>query len=217
MATPGARATGVGVLDKAVSVLDAVETRPMSTSELARALAMTMSTTHRLTGSLQAHELLRRDADGRFHLGPRFATAPLLETAGPALEALRDDTGESVQLWVRRGTQRMCAVSVESREELRTALPVGSFLDLPDGSAGQVLVGAPIPPGQGWLESSGTRTPGIASVSAPVYHHGEIVAALCLSGPLQRLAPSPGALHGSRVRDAARHVEAATWGSAAAD
>ncbi|RKT87044.1 DNA-binding transcriptional regulator, IclR family [Saccharopolyspora antimicrobica] len=202
-------ATGVGVLDRSVAILDCVESNPMGTSDLARALGLTVSTAHRLATALVAHGLLRRDAAGCFHLGPRFATSALAETAQPVLAELCAETGESAQLWVRRADRRLCVVSIESAEELRASQPVGSLLPLPRGSAAQVLLGEQNPDGRGWVESVEDRAPGVGSVSAPVRLHGDTVAAVCLSAPTQRLQPSPGQCFGSQVVAAAARIEAA--------
>ncbi len=205
--------TGVGVLDKGVALLDVVERQPMTVSELSRELGMTLTTCHRLTTALTSHRLLRRDDEGRFHLGHRFTTSSLVEVGTPVLRQLRDETGETVQLWVRRGDARLVVLSVDSELELRAALPVGSQVPLSDGgSAALVLLAAR--PAQGhaaastWAESVATRTPGLGSVSAPVHQHGDVLAAVCLVAPLARLRQSPGADYGDRVLDAARRVEA---------
>src|SRR5690349_13774600 len=131
--------TGVGVLDKAVAVLDAVERGPRSLPELVAATGLPRATAHRLALALSAHGLAGRDADGRFVLGPRFTAARIAEAARPALAALRELTGESVQLYVRRGGQRLCVASLDSPNELRTSVPVGALLPLDRGSAGAVL------------------------------------------------------------------------------
>src|SRR5690349_4003026 len=153
--------TGVGVLDKAVAVLDAVELGPRSLSELMAATGLPRATAHRLALALVAHGLVGRDAGGRFVLGPRFTAARIAEAARPALLALRDATGESVQLYVRRGGQRLCVAAFDSPEELRTSVPVGTLLTLERGSAGAVLRGAPETPRRGWTESVAERAPGV--------------------------------------------------------
>ncbi|WP_197322170.1 IclR family transcriptional regulator [Saccharomonospora sp. NB11] len=201
--------TGVGVLDRSVAILDCVESRPMGTSEIARALGLTVSTAHRLVTALAAHGLLRRDGDGRFHLGPRFATSALAEVARPVLAELCAESGECVQLWVRRAEHRLCVVSIECGEELRASQPEGSLLPLPHGSSAQVLLGEIDPAGPGWVETLQGRAPGVGSVSAPVRLHGDIVGAVCLSAPIQRLDPSPGARYGEQVVAAAARIESA--------
>src|SRR6185369_12184802 len=104
---------------------------------------------HRLAAALEAHGLLRRDLDGRYLLGVRLIGLglagaddwPLAQAAGPALGALRDATGESVQLYRRDGDHRVCVVSLESPHELRTIVPQGARLPLGQGSAGRILAG----------------------------------------------------------------------------
>src|SRR5688572_6647813 len=78
--------TGVGVLDKAVAILDAVEREPRSLPDLVAATGLPRATAHRLAFALTAHGLVGRDAEGRFVLGLRFTAARIAETARPALE-----------------------------------------------------------------------------------------------------------------------------------
>jgi DNA-binding IclR family transcriptional regulator len=212
------RLSDVGVLDKAVAVLDAVADAPRSLAELVAATGLPRATAHRLAVALEAHGLLRRDGDGRFALGLRLAALgraaaagfPLVDLARPALERLRDGTGESVQLYVldADGRSRRCVASLDSPSELRTIVPVGAVLPLDRGSAGKVLAGAM--PARGWLESVGEREPGVASVSAPVVGpDGAVVAAVSVSGPIQRTTRQPGRRYGAAVVGAAAEVGAA--------
>ncbi len=216
--------SGVGVLDKAVVVLEAIAARPQSLAELVKSTGLTRATAHRLAVALEAHGLVSRDADGRFALGPqlviwgrRAADAhPLWGAARPVLEALRDETGESVQLFVRQGDRRVCVESLESRHGLRWIVPVGAVLPLDRGSAGRVLLSEAWdadsvpnrrPP---WIESAEEREAGVASVSAPVHaRDGRLIAAVGISGPLERLSRHPGARFGEAVVRAALAIEAA--------
>src|ERR1700760_2019434 len=63
--------SGVGVLDKAVSVLAAVESGPATLAQLVAATGLARPTTHRIAVALEHHRLLARDVQGRFILGPR--------------------------------------------------------------------------------------------------------------------------------------------------
>jgi DNA-binding IclR family transcriptional regulator len=146
--------------------------------------------------ALEVHRLLARDAAGRWRLGPRLAELAggpaqdvLLQRAGPVLARLRDTTGESAQLYLRRGDVRVCLAAAERGSGLRDTVPVGAELPLTAGSAGQVLLA--------WSEDDEA---GVGSVSAPVRDGaGTVVAAVSVSGPLERLTRSPGRLHAAAV------------------
>ncbi len=57
---------------------------------------------------------------------------------------------------------------------------------------------------RGWAQSVGEREPGVASVSAPVRGPaGRVVAAVSVSGPIERLTRQPGRLHAQIVCAAA--------------
>ena len=100
-------------------------------------------------------------------------------------------TGESVQLFVREGDRRRCVVSLQSAHGLRWIVPEGAVLPLRVGSAGRIL-SAETGSG-GWVQTVEEREPGVASVSAPVVdEHGDVVAAVSISGPLGRLSRQPG-------------------------
>lgn len=214
----GRTLSGVGVLDKSVAVLDAVarSNEGCSLADLVDATGISRATAHRLAVALETHGLLRRADDGRFALG--FALVglghaatdgwPLAGAARPALEALRDTTGESVQLYVRDGEHRVCVVSLESPHELRTIVAEGARLTLAVGSAGRLLSGEPAQ--AGWTASVEERAPGVASVSAPVFdtRSGTIVAAVGISGPVARLGPDPGTRFGPSVALAAGQIAA---------
>ena len=69
--------------------------------------------------ALEAHRLLARDADGRFVLGPRIGELadalpdPLVAAAEPVLAWVRDECGESAQLYRRDGAERVCVAAAE--------------------------------------------------------------------------------------------------------
>ncbi|MEO7837050.1 MAG: IclR family transcriptional regulator C-terminal domain-containing protein [Acidimicrobiales bacterium] len=205
---------GVGVLDKAVSVLDALEEAPLALADLVVATGLTRATAHRLASALEHHGFVGRDAGGRFTLGPRLTRPSLEEAARPALAALRDATGESAQLYVPRTGSRLCVVSLESPHSLRTIVAVGAVLPLDRGSAGKVLQRSAEVERRGWAHSVEEREPGVASVSAPVWREGEVVAAVSVSGPVERTSRAPGRRYAVDVMAAARAVEAAMGWSA---
>jgi DNA-binding IclR family transcriptional regulator len=202
--------SGVGVLDKAMFVLNLVEYhQPIGFQALTEAVGYPRTTTHRLVLALETHGFLSRNAKGLLITGSRFATASLSQMAAPILQQLSADTGESTQLFVRRGSQRLVILSIESTKELRTMVPVGALLTAEKGSAGRLLLGDEAALRAGWVESIGERAVGIASVSAPVYDGSQVVAAVCLSGPIERLGTSPGRKYAGQVVAAAKEIQRA--------
>ncbi|MEY2397023.1 MAG: hypothetical protein QOJ00_197 [Actinomycetota bacterium] len=197
----------MGVLDKSVAVLDALAGGPLTLAQMAPAAGLPRATAHRLALALEAHGFVDRDNDGRFVLGPRLVGSDLVTVAAPVVAALRDRTGESAQLYVQRGDTRVCVLAAESPHSLRTIVAVGSVLPLNRGSAGKILRGETGP--SGWVASVEEREAGVASVSAAVANHGEVVAAVSVSGPVDRLGRAPGRKHGAAVFAAARDIERA--------
>ena len=162
---------------------------------------------HGLVRARRRRPLLPRPR-ARAALGRAAADAfPLADIARPALAALREETGESVQLFVRRG--RRAALRRVAAVAARSALdrPGGRLLPLARrlgtgrrGLAGERRSTAP----GGWVESVEEREAGVASVSAPVVDRaGDVVAAVSVSGPVERLTRA------ARATASARQVVAA--------
>lgn len=223
--------SGVGVIDKAALVLSALEAGPASLAELVAGTGLARPTAHRLAVALEFHRLVSRDLQGRFVLGPRLGELSsaagedrLLAAAGPVLTKLRDRTGESAQLFRRQGDSRLCVAAAERPVGLRDSVPVGATLSMQAGSAAQVLLAweepdrmhsglrgarysATVLSGvrrRGWAQSIAEREAGVASVSAPVRGPSDrVIAAVSISGPVERLTRQPGRLHAPSVMEAA--------------
>ncbi|UFU01998.1 IclR family transcriptional regulator [Ruania suaedae] len=226
--------SGVGVLDKAAIVLGALEAGPATLAQLVAATHLARPTAHRLAVALEHHRFVARDMQGRFVLGPRLAELAsaagedrLLAAAGSVLLALRDHTGESAQLFRRQADQRICVAAAEKQMGLRDSIPVGATLSMLAGSAAQVLLAweepdrlhrglhgakftATILSGvrrRGWAQSVSEREIGVASVSAPVRGpSGRVIAAVSVSGPIERMTRQPGRLHANAVMAAANRL-----------
>ena len=226
--------SGVGVLDKVSVILAALESGPQTLAGLVSVTGISRPTAHRLALALESHRMVARDIQGRFVLGPRFVELAgaagedrLVAIATPALALLRDATSESAQLYRRQGDQRICIAAAERVSGLRDSVPVGSLLSMQAGSAAQVLLawedahkihagltGARFTAArleavrrQGWAESVGEREAGVASVSAPVRGpHNRVIAAVSVSGPLERLGRRPGRLHAAAVVATAERI-----------
>jgi DNA-binding IclR family transcriptional regulator len=205
--------SGVGVVDKTVALLQAVSVGPATLAELVERTGIPRPTAHRLAVALEHHGLLGRDELGRFRLGVRLLqwggeVDPLLQGAREAVALLRDATQVSAQVYRREGAGRLCIAAAEPASGLRDSVPVGALLSMSAGSAAQVLTAwledaarkralrtAAFSAADlarvrecGWAHSLGQREPGVASISAPVRDaSGNVVAAVSLSGPLDRL------------------------------
>ena len=218
--------SGIGVLDKVVSILAALEPGPMVLAAVVEVTGIPRATAHRLLAAMEHHGLVGR-SEGAYVLGPALArlgsaalAGPgLADAARPALEQLRDRTGESAQLYLRRGEVRVCVASLESPHSLRTIVPVGAHLPLDRGSAGAVLRDDELAARRGWAQSVEEREAGVASVSAAVrgprtsVGPGPVMAAVSVSGPVGRTTRSPGRLYAAAVMEAAAAIEAAVFGA----
>lgn len=212
--------SGIGVLDKTVGILHAIAESPCGLAELCDRTGLPRATAHRLAAACEVHRLLGRDEEGRWRLGLAIAelathvSDPLLTASAAVLPALRKTTGESVQVYRREGTSRVCVAALEPAAGLRDTVPVGARLPMTAGSGAKVLLAhsdtatqaAVLPKAmftdralaevrrRGWAQSVAEREPGVASVAAPVRDgQGAVVAAISVSGPIDRMGRRPGA------------------------
>jgi DNA-binding IclR family transcriptional regulator len=224
------QSSGIGVLDKAVQVLRATTAAPSGLAELCAATGLPRATAHRLAVGLEVHGLLARDAGGRWRPGPLLAVlaagAPdlLVAACSDVLPRLRDRTGESVQVYRPDGLSRICIAVAEPTSGLRDTVPLGSRLPMTAGSGAKVLAAWADPATarailleasyteraladvrrRGWAQSVAERELGVASVSAPVRdRQGRVIAAVSVSGPVERIGRRPGTLWAGDLIEAA--------------
>jgi DNA-binding IclR family transcriptional regulator len=140
--------TAIGVLDRTMEILNAVEEGARSFTDVVDATGLPRSTAHRLLQSMEQHGLVTYVGSQGYRLGTRLlslsATAtrelPLRDLVQPILERLARSTGESAQLYVRSNQRRLCAAAAQSDSELRAIVEVGSELPLTAGSAAKVFL-----------------------------------------------------------------------------
>ncbi len=206
------------MLDKIDLILGALEQSPCSLAELTLATGIPRPTAHRLATALEQRRYVARDSEGHFTLGPRIKELAagegddwLVQVSTPILAQLRDMTSASAQLYRRRGDERICVASVEPTSGLRDSVPAGTLLPMSAGSAAQVMVAWLSPEEimdacadarftvndlarvrkRGWAHTVAEREPGLASLSAPVRgQEGHVVAAISVSGPIERIGRS---------------------------
>ncbi|MBE3558546.1 MAG: IclR family transcriptional regulator [Ktedonobacteraceae bacterium] len=149
METGETRETGVGVLDKAMSILLVVasDRRAWLPQEIAERTGLSLPTVYRLAQALSKHGLLMKE-ESRFRLGMTLLRLGLLAAEGidvrrqalPHLRWLNEQTGENAELHMRQDAARMVVEVVNSPHNLRPFAEVGALLPLHRGAAGKVLL-----------------------------------------------------------------------------
>ncbi|AKV56218.1 IclR family transcriptional regulator [Bifidobacterium actinocoloniiforme DSM 22766] len=234
--------SGVGVLDKTVKILEALENGPITLGQLVKATGLARPTAHRLATALERHRFVCHDEHGRFTLGSRFAELAaaagedrLLNAAGPILRTLLNRTGESAQIFRRQGEHRICIAALDRPSGLRDSIPVGAVLSMQAGAASQILLAWDSPERihqillrakfsasrladvrkRGWAESINEHEQGVCSISAPIRNPaGQVMAAIAISGPVERMSQAPGRHYAPLVMAAGKYLSDALQQSA---
>lgn len=148
--TVPANAPGMGVLEKAMSVLNLVSAAraPMTFTQLQRASALPKATLHRMLGTLVNEGLLRHDSYNKtFQLGFRllelahevWSDFDLRVAAQDELVRLRNAFDESVQLVVLSGQQMVVVAGEDAGREPQAASKVGLRLPMHASAAGKAI------------------------------------------------------------------------------
>jgi IclR family transcriptional regulator, acetate operon repressor len=122
-------------------------------SQAAEELGIARSTAHRLLAMLVYRDFAQHGASHTYLPGEALSAPPLpseqarqlREAIAPYAEALRDRTGETVNLMVLQGTQVRFLYSAESDQALRVSNRQGTVLPAWLASGGQALL-AELPP-----------------------------------------------------------------------
>lgn len=216
--------SGIKVLDRAVAIMMAAANRPSNLNELCETTGLPRATTHRLATALEAHRILTRTPDGKWGAGPALPgnRDHLIEAAGPIMDKLLADTGESVQLYQLSGNSRTCIATREPESGLHNVVPVGRQLPLTSGSAARIFAAfedidienstfsvedVERARSNGYSESIEEREAGLASISAPVFDPSDtLVAVISVSGSAERFRPSPSEKYAPLLADAAQKL-----------
>ena len=200
--------------DLLVRVLESEE--PVALGELASAAGLPKSTASRLVSALERRGLIEQDGErGRLRPGPailRVAERSMLERSivelsKPALDALAQATGETINLAVPglEGVEHIA--QVDSRHFLGAGQWLGCAVGYEHSANGKVFAAF----GRGPANAAGAATSrelqavrrddlatsideleiGLAAMAAPVRGaRGEVIAALSISGPTLRMTPA---------------------------
>jgi DNA-binding IclR family transcriptional regulator len=222
-------AHGTASVDRGADLLVRVleSERPVALTELAAACGIPKSTASRLVSALERRGLIEQDGQrGRLRPGPailRVAERSMLERsmvelARPALDALAEASGETINLAVPASHGVEHLAQVDSRHFLGTGQWLGRSVDYHCTAVGKVFMASgratvPSQPlarhapgtitdprrlrseldavrGQGFATAVDELEPGLAAMAAPVRGaRGEVVAALSITGPTLRMTP----------------------------
>jgi DNA-binding IclR family transcriptional regulator len=210
--------------------------------ELVEAAELPKTTVLRLIQTMEQLGYLHTRADGRYCLGPaliRLSRAVglvwrLPQAADAGMSALREQSQETVNLYVLEGQSRVCVAQKEGRQNIRYVVPVGVPLPLWGGASAKVLL-ADGPPNlidgalragnkdatyrarfleelervrrDGLAVSHGEREPGASSVASPLRAGGHTIAAVAISGPTSRFTPQRVAELAALLREAVGRME----------
>ncbi|BDG59172.1 IclR family transcriptional regulator [Caldinitratiruptor microaerophilus] len=167
--------------------------------------------------------------------GAYLAQSDLPTVAYPEMVHLRDEVEETVSLYVRDRGDRVRVQKAEGRHGVRRVVGLGQRLPLHLGASGKVLLAFTPEPErsrllealerqhgidiiafrqmldkvreQGYAVSAEEREQGVASVAAPIFDRsGQLVAALAVSGPVQRFDEAAIVRYSQAVREAAHRI-----------
>jgi DNA-binding IclR family transcriptional regulator len=194
--------TGTQAIDRAAALLVRVveSRRPLGVGELADGAGLPKSTTSRLVGALERRGLVQRAGDRRIVPGPvllrfahRDAGTSLVELAAPALRALAELSGETINLGVPTPLGVEHLAQEDSRHFVGGTNWVGRRVPYETTANGKVLKAfSTREPSEirarGYAVAVDELEHGLAALAAPVLGpDGTAVAALSISGPTIRL------------------------------
>jgi DNA-binding IclR family transcriptional regulator len=215
-----APAPGTATIDRGADLLLRVleSTEPVALTEVAAAAGIPKSTASRLMSALERRGLVEQvGARGRLRAGPailRVAERGLLERnlvelGRPSLDALAQDTGETINLAVPGPTGVEHIAQADSRHFLGAGQWVGRSADYHRTANGKVFLAFGRAPAGAAPNSERLRAeleavrstglavavdelePGLAAIAAPVRGvHGDVIAALGITGPTLRMSPA---------------------------
>ncbi len=217
--------SGTQAVDRAAALVSLVvgSEAPISFTELSEEAGLARSTTSRLLAALERADLLDRDPEGNYFAGPLFAQYAsrhnpqddFSRLARPALDRLRDATGETANLGVPHGNTVEHLAQADSRYLLGTQDWTQLVVPPYASALGRVLYayGAlPLPSGpwpaltshtiadaaalavdlaqvrrRGYAVTVDELEIGLTGLAAPILRGTAVVAAIGISGPTARL------------------------------
>ncbi len=164
-------------LDRGIRVLIALAAAPqgLTVTALAETLAINRTVVYRLVSTLEQHALIRRDGQGRLHVGLgvlQLATAvqPVLrDVAIPVLRRLAERVGCTAHLTVADGDEALALAVIEpSWTDFHVSYRVGARHPLTRGAAGKAILALRTEHGPPYVATAGELEAGARGLAAPV-------------------------------------------------
>jgi DNA-binding IclR family transcriptional regulator len=151
-AEAGAKHT-IPVLDRMMEVLGRIEASAagLTIRQLTEALGLPRTTVYRILNTLQAHQVVRRDEHGAYHLGRRLVSLAqhvgpaardldLAAAAQPFLDRLAADLGEGVSVSVIDPDGVFVLAAAQGRREYALTVAPGQRMPVHAGAASKLLL-----------------------------------------------------------------------------
>ncbi len=164
-------------LDRGLRVLSVLAATPsgLTVTQLAAEVGVNRTVVYRLISTLEQHALVRRDRQGRLHVGLGVlqlsaAVQPVLrEAAGPVLRALAEKVGCTAHLTISDGDEALALSVIEpSWTDFHVSYRVGARHPLDRGAAGRAILAAREPDGAAYVATTGELQPGARGIAAAV-------------------------------------------------
>lgn len=143
------RVVSVGVLNKALRILDAVQgaASGLSLDEVSKGTGINKSTAYRMLSHLEREAYLMREADGHYVIGTKIVQLAaqvnphriIREAARPVLRELLEATRETVNLGVLNGGMVLYVEVLETSYEFRLVSKIGTERPVYATSLGKAL------------------------------------------------------------------------------
>ena len=164
-------------LDRGLRVLSVLAATPggLTVTQLAAEVGVNRTVVYRLISTLEQHALVRRDRQGRLHVGLGVlqlsaAVQPVLrEAAGPVLRTLAEQVGCTAHLTISDGDEALALSVIEpSWTDFHVSYRVGARHPLDRGAAGRAILAAREPDGPTYVATTGELQPGARGIAAAV-------------------------------------------------
>lgn len=202
-----------------------LQKRELTLTEISSTINLAKSTTSRLLSTLEMNGYVIKDTNTlKYRLGYNLyylgyiagKSIQIKEIAYPFMQTLRDETKETVNLYILEEEYRVCIEQCESPQQLRHLVKIGERLPLWAGAGGKVLLAyqdevfqqqilssnhikksdeiikrdLAVIRSEGFALSQDERELGLSAIAVPIFSvDNKVNACLSLSGPTQRFSP----------------------------